>query len=383
MEIKVTVRDKIAVGDGTRIVCGNSDYVVRFDLDAEWEQFITRTMIVVNNDKTYREYVFTGDTVALPVINNQTGISIGLYAGDLHTTTSASFDCLKSARCGLGVHEEPNEDVYNQLVQLVQNGAVKGEKGDKGEQGIQGVQGEKGEKGDKGDKGDVGLQGIQGQRGEKGEKGDKGDSGYTPVKGVDYFDGKDGKDAVIDATLTQSGQAADAKITGDKIVELKDDLADLAPAGASVGQLFRVASVSDDGKYIMEPVDMPSSVDVQINGASIVKDGVANIPVARNAAGLGVISILSSWNTTTAGDGCLSSVVRPYDTLKTQNGGSFISKGTLFNVIDAILLRTDAEQTLSAAQKEQARQNIGIHTVTQAEYDALTDTNGIYIIVEG
>ena len=144
MEINVTVRDKIAQGDGTRIVCGNSDYIVRFDLDAEWEQFITRTMIVVNSDKTYREYVFTGDTVALPVINNQNGISIGLYAGDLHTTTSASFDCIKSARCGLGVHEEPNEDVYNQLVQLVQDGAVKGDKGDNGEPGKDGVDGKDG-----------------------------------------------------------------------------------------------------------------------------------------------------------------------------------------------------------------------------------------------
>ena len=204
MEIKVTVRDKISVGDGTRIVCGNSDYIVRFDLDAEWEQFITRTMIVVNSDKTYSEYVFTGDTVALPVINNQNGIGIGLYAGDLHTTTSAYFDCIKSARCGLGAHAEPNEDVYNQLVQLVENGAVKGEKGD------------------------VGPQGVQGERGEKGDKGEKGDSGYTPVKGVDYFDGKDGKDAVIDDTLTHSGEAADAKITGDKITKLKSDLDDVS-----------------------------------------------------------------------------------------------------------------------------------------------------------
>ena len=71
MEINITVRDKIASGDGTWIVCGNSDYIVRFTLDSEWDQFITRTMIVVNADKTYQEVVFTGNTAALPAINNQ------------------------------------------------------------------------------------------------------------------------------------------------------------------------------------------------------------------------------------------------------------------------------------------------------------------------
>lgn len=39
-------------------------------------------------------------------------------------------------------------------------------------------------------------------------------------------------------------------------------------------------------------------------------------------------------------------------------------------------------QSLSDEQQAQARENIGIHKVTQAEYDALTDTSGIYIIVE-
>lgn len=38
---------------------------------------------------------------------------------------------------------------------------------------------------------------------------------------VDVLDGKPGKDAVVDATLTQSGQAADAKVTGEKIGQLQ------------------------------------------------------------------------------------------------------------------------------------------------------------------
>lgn len=44
---------------------------------------------------------------------------------------------------------------------------------------------------------------------------------------VDVLDGKPGKDVVVDATLTQDGQAADAKVTGEKIGELKEDLGDI------------------------------------------------------------------------------------------------------------------------------------------------------------
>lgn len=65
-------------------------------------------------------------------------------------------------------------------------------------------------RGDKGDTGDVGPQGPQGPKGEQG------------------VPGADGKDAVVDATLTQSGQAADAKVTGGTFSQLKDDLDNLS-----------------------------------------------------------------------------------------------------------------------------------------------------------
>lgn len=42
----------------------------------------------------------------------------------------------------------------------------------------------------------------------------------------------DGKEVVVDATLTQSGQAADAKVTGDTFIQLKDDLSANSAADA-------------------------------------------------------------------------------------------------------------------------------------------------------
>lgn len=57
--------------------------------------------------------------------------------------------------------------------------------------------------------------GAPGPKGDPGEPGPKGDPGAP------------GKDAVVDATLTQEGQAADAKVTGDAIGQLKGDVVDL------------------------------------------------------------------------------------------------------------------------------------------------------------
>lgn len=87
-----------------------------------------------------------------------------------------------------------------------------------GEQGLLTIGVPKGEKGEKGD---------TGPQGPKGDKGDTGEQGPNGVQGPQGEKGADGKDAVVDATLTQSGQAADAKATGDAIGQLKDDFANL------------------------------------------------------------------------------------------------------------------------------------------------------------
>ena len=86
-----------------------------------------------------------------------------------------------------------------------------------------------------GERGETGPAGADGRDGADGKDGADGRDGYTPVKGVDYFDGADGRDgadgtdAVIDATLTQAGQAADAAKTGEAIGKLKNDVADIIP----------------------------------------------------------------------------------------------------------------------------------------------------------
>lgn len=63
---------------------------------------------------------------------------------------------------------------------------------------------------------EVKIESFRGPKGDRGEKGDKGDRGAK---------GEPGKDAVIDATLTQEGEAADAAATGKRLAEIEKAVA--------------------------------------------------------------------------------------------------------------------------------------------------------------
>lgn len=127
--------------------------------------------------------------------------------------------------------------------------SFRGPKGDRGETGPIGPQGPKGEKGDKGDRGEKGDTGPRGETGAKGDaftfgdftleqleslRGPKGDTGATGPQGMEGAvgpqgaKGEPGKDAVIDATLTQEGEAADAAATGKRLAEIEKAVAEKA-----------------------------------------------------------------------------------------------------------------------------------------------------------
>ncbi len=114
----------------------------------------------------------------------------------------------------------------------------------------------------------------------RGEPGPKGDpftyADFTPEQLAELKGekGDPGADAVVDATLTQEGQAADAKATGDALSSKLTE-----PAGLALGKYFRVSALDDNGHAVLEAVDLPSAPvqDVQIDGASIVADGVASV----------------------------------------------------------------------------------------------------------
>lgn len=82
--------------------------------------------------------------------------------------------------------------------------------------------------------------------------------------------------------------------------ELKSEIATkiTAPANPEVGKVFKIKSVNDDGTFIGEWADGGvANLDVQINGESIVRDGVAQIPYASTSFGL--VKLSSSFGIST------------------------------------------------------------------------------------
>ena len=119
-ELKITIRDKVATGDGSRIVCGNSDYKAVFSFDEEWAAYDVKTArFVYPGAGNYIDVVFDGDTCPVPVLHGTIGIKVGVFAGELHTTTSAWFDCEKSILCSGGLPADPLPDVYAQVMELI------------------------------------------------------------------------------------------------------------------------------------------------------------------------------------------------------------------------------------------------------------------------
>lgn len=150
---------------------------------------------------------------------------------------------------------------------------AKGDTGATGPAGPQGPKGDTGATGAKGDKGDTGATGPKGDKGDRGEtgaqgpKGDTGETGATGPKGETGAQGAQGPKGDTGATGPKGDPGDDYVLTAQD----KQDIAGL--------------------------VEVPVT-DVQINGTSILADGVANVPVASSStlgamkvgAGLGVNS---------------------------------------------------------------------------------------------
>lgn len=121
--LHVAVNEKIATyrqRDGA-IVCGNKDYRVKFSFDSEWDGQAVKTARFIYNN-TVEDKVFEGSTVDVPVIRNATLAAVGVFAGDLQTTTPALIPCKKSILCSDGLPPDPEPDVYAQIMELLANG---------------------------------------------------------------------------------------------------------------------------------------------------------------------------------------------------------------------------------------------------------------------
>ena len=224
-------------------------------------------------------------------------------------------------------------------------GLVKGETGEQGPQGIQGIQGETGPKGDKGDRGPQGIQGIQGPKGDTGEigpagptgsKGDKGDKGDTGLigpqgpqgeKGDTGEQGPKGDTGDIGPTGPQ-GPKGDKGDTGEK-----GDTGATGPAGADGADGEDGADGKSayeyavDGGYTGSEADFAQKLaeegvlDVQVDGTSVVANGVANVPIVPPGASVyGLVKPRASMGTAIGSNGYLGIAKAPLGQIKAGQG---------------------------------------------------------------
>lgn len=214
-EIHIAVRDKTAVqSDRTVYVCGSGDYTAVFDFDAEWQGEEMKTARF-QTEGTYQDVLFWGDSCPVPPITYARKLEIGVFAGNLRTTTCARVALREGIRSAWGPPEDPAPSLYDQLLEALADSGVEleqaedgivltvrfrgGEKkvylrqseiyvgggempegyrvqvdptGDTPVLSLRGIDGKR-----------IEIPSIQGPKGDKGEKGDKGDPGPQGPKG--------------------------------------------------------------------------------------------------------------------------------------------------------------------------------------------------------
>lgn len=124
-----------------------------------------------------------------------------------------------------------------------------------------------------------------------------------------------------------------------------------------------------------------ASLDVRINGTSIVKNGVANIPLA-SSTGVGVLRTSGDYATNRDGYGNLFALGRTTSEYKSGSSHMFISKTTLENIKDDYVKRGLAEKKSTYEwtdkEKEKARQTLGASKLYKHSFYVYLPMTAIY-----
>lgn len=113
IDLHISVNNKIATfqrRDGD-IVCGNSDYQIKFTFDEEWEAYENKIARFIWGGQ-FQDVEFTGDTCPVPILSGVTLCEVGVYAGELCTTTSAFIACKPSILCQEASPSVENDGYY-------------------------------------------------------------------------------------------------------------------------------------------------------------------------------------------------------------------------------------------------------------------------------
>lgn len=118
--IDIIIRNKTASAvDPPCIVCGNSDYDVKFDFDDEWQAHNNKIGVFAYNrcgEWRSENVLFEGDTCPVPALHGVRSVWIGVTAGDVRTSTPADVPCRMGATDFSDAPEKPPADIWGQIL---------------------------------------------------------------------------------------------------------------------------------------------------------------------------------------------------------------------------------------------------------------------------
>jgi len=120
MELEIIVREKVArlANKHDFAVCGNSDYKIKFDFDSEWDAYEVKTARFKYNG-TYTDVVFNGCECPMPIITSAFRVEVGVYAGDLRTTSCAVLPLKKSILCGSETESKESQEIKDSINKIL------------------------------------------------------------------------------------------------------------------------------------------------------------------------------------------------------------------------------------------------------------------------
>lgn len=148
----------------------------------------------------------------------------------------------------------------------------------------------------------------------KGDKGDTGESAYQLAVRLGTFTGTEEEYNKQFSEIVRKTNAAEKSIkeAENKIQENIKNIGSLSKdlktkiniplENPEIGKVLKVKSVNEDGTFVCEWADSASDLDVQIDGKSIVQNGVAEIPVVKDYNTKGLVKLGGIYNGLTADD---------------------------------------------------------------------------------
>jgi len=131
----ITIKERIASApDGIELVCNNPSDVIQFDFDAEWDAHVLKTARF-SWQRKYIDVPFSGNEVNVPDVDKTNYVEVGVYADGL-TSTPVKIPFKHSIKSLGGTVEAPSADAYDQIIELINDNAVKGPAGDTPERGV-------------------------------------------------------------------------------------------------------------------------------------------------------------------------------------------------------------------------------------------------------